>query len=125
MNNNPTRRTRRASLKSYGYFKTKKNFSFKRMTEIRKENLERGRKMFYDTQEAMDKSLTIQLESIEENRITYWKEVGYEDTEIQKLREANLILMVKNKETWNEDKKVARRLMKEALFSKNNRNTNL
>ena len=37
------------------------------------------------------------------------------------LREANAILMVKNKETWKADKKEARQIMKDARESLNKR----
>ena len=49
------------------------------------------------------------------------KEYSYNESEIKMLREANAILSVKDKKTWHTDKKVARKLMKDARESLNKR----
>ena len=46
-----------------------------------------------------------------------WKEIGYNDAEIEMLSEAFFTLSVKNKQTLREDKKAARKLMKDAKDS--------
>jgi len=61
------------------------------------------------------------LESMESQKIVAWKEIGYNESEIEMLREANAILSVKDKKTWHTDKKIARKLMKEARESLNKR----
>ena len=71
--------------------------------------------------DAVEKRIAEQLESIEERKIEAWKETGYNDKEIEMLREANAILSVRDKETWHTDKKIARKLMKEARESLNKR----
>lgn len=59
--------------------------------------------------EISDKLQTI-LDSVKET----WTESGYDKKEIKLLEEAWLMLTIKNKETYREDRKEARRLMKEA-----------
>ena len=46
-------------------------------------------------------------------KIANWKEEGYTDKEIEKLREAYSLIMVKDKSTWHADKKLARKTIKE------------
>ena len=61
----------------------------------------------------MEKSIGEQLEAIEAKLISSWREMGYNDSEIEQLREANAILTIRDMETWKTDKKVARKIMKE------------
>ena len=52
-----------------------------------------------------------------------WREMGYTDSEIEQLREANAILTIRDMETWHTDKKVARKIIREAhqaLLSRTN-----
>ena len=46
-----------------------------------------------------------------------WRWIGYNDAEIEMLSEAFFISSVKNKQTLREDKKAARKLMKDAKDS--------
>ena len=89
--------------------------------EITKENIERGKELHAANVDSVEKSIAERLESIEERQIVAWQEVGYNENEIKLLREANAILMVKDKETWHTDKKEARQLMKDARESLNKR----
>jgi len=89
--------------------------------EVTRENLERGKELHAANTDAVEKRIAEQLESIEERKIVAWKETGYNDKEIEMLREANAILAIRDKKTWHTDKKVARKLMKEARESLNKR----
>ena len=58
-----------------------------------------------------------QLAQKAESKKDTWKQIGYNDAEIEMLSEAFFILAVKNKQTIREDKKAARKLMKQAKDS--------
>ena len=120
----PNRRARRAAMKSYGFFKMKNKLPLKKRFQMMDETARQGKEIFEANRDAVEKSIAAKLEEGEKSLIESWKDMGYNDTEIQMLCEANAILVVRDMETWKEDKKRARRLMKEALESKNNR-TNL
>ena len=117
----PNRRQRRLAMKYQGMLKAKSKLPFQKWMEVTRENLERGKELHAANTDAVEKRIAEQLESIEERKIVAWKETGYNDKEIEMLREANAILSVKDKETWHTDKKVARKLMKEARESLNKR----
>ena len=117
----PNRRQRRLAMKYQGLLKAKSKLPFHKWMEVTMENIKQGKELHAVTVDAQDKRLTEQLESIEERKIEAWKDTGYNDKEIEMLREANAILSVKDKETWHTDKKVARKLMKEARESLNKR----
>ena len=117
----PNRRQRRLAMKYQGLLKAKSKLPFHKWMEITKENIERGKELHAANTDAVEKRIAEQLESIEERKIEAWKETGYNDKEIEMLREANAILSVRDKETWHTDKKIARKLMKEARESLNKR----
>ena len=117
----PNRRQRRLAMKYQGLLKAKSKLPFHKWMEITKENIERGKELHAANTDAVEKSIAERLESIEERQIIAWREVGYNENEIKLLREANAILMVKNKETWKADKKEARQIMKDARESLNKR----
>ena len=117
----PNRRQRRLAMKYQGLLKAKSKLPFHKWMEITKENIERGKELHAANTDAVEKRIAEQLESIEERKIEAWKETGYNDKEIEMLREANAILSVRDKETWQTDKKIARKLMKEARESLNKR----
>ena len=117
----PNRRQRRLAMKYQGLLKAKSKLPFHKWMEITKENIERGKELHAANTDAVEKSIAERLESIEERQIVAWQEVGYNENEIKLLREANAILMVKDKETWHTDKKEARQLMKDARESLNKR----
>jgi trehalose/maltose hydrolase-like predicted phosphorylase len=117
----PNRRQRRLAMKYQGILKAKSKLPFHKWMEVTRENLQRGKELHAANTDAVEKKIAEQLESIEESKIIAWKEVGYNDKEIEMLREANAILSVRDKETWQTDKKVARKLMKDARESLNKR----
>ena len=47
------------------------------------------------------------------SKIAYWKEEGYTDKVIEKLRDALAMITIKDKSTWHKDKKEARKVFKE------------
>jgi len=117
----PNRRQRRLAMKYQGLLKAKSKLPFHKWMEVTRENIERGKELHAANTDAVEKRIASQLESMEESQIIAWKEVGYNDKEIEMLREANAMLTVKDKESWHTDKKVARKLMKEARESLNKR----
>jgi trehalose/maltose hydrolase-like predicted phosphorylase len=117
----PNRRQRRLAMKYQGLLKAKSKLPFHKWMEVTRENIERGKELHAANTDAVEQRIASQLESMEESQIIAWKEVGYNDKEIEMLREANAMLTVKDKESWHTDKKVARKLMKEARESLNKR----
>jgi len=117
----PNRRQRRLAMKYQGMLRAKSRLPFHAWMELTRESLEQGKEIHAANVDAAEKKITEQLESIEERKIVAWKETGYNDKEIEMLREADAILTVKYKETWHTDKKVARNLMRDARESLNKR----
>lgn len=117
----PNRRQRRLAMKYQGILKAKSKLPFQQWLEITRENFERGKELHAANTDAMEKRISEKLESIEGIKIAAWKDEGYNDKEIEMLREANAILAVKDKYTWHSDKKVARKLMNDARESLNKR----
>ena len=109
----PNRRQRRAAMKHQGILKMKNKLSFKDWLEICKQTREKGKEIHEANVEAAEKSIYAKLEQVENNKIAYWKEEGYTDKEIEKLREAYSLIMIKDKSTWHADKKLARKTIKE------------
>lgn len=117
----PNRRQRRLAMKYQGILKAKSRLPFHEWMKVTAEALEKGKELHKANVDAAEKKIAEQLESIEERKIEAWKEIGYNEKEIEMLREANAILTVRYKETWHTDKKEARKLMKDARESLNKR----
>ena len=117
----PNSRQRRAAMKHKGILKMKSKLSFKDWLEICKQTREKGKEIHEANVEAAEKSIYAKLEQVENNKIAYWKEEGYTDKEIEKLREAYSLIMIKDKSTWHTDKKVARKTIKELASKLYNR----
>lgn len=117
----PNRRQRRLAMKYQGMLRAKSRLPFHAWMELTRESLEQGKGIHAANVDSAEKKIAEQLESIEERKIVAWKETGYNDKEIEMLREADAILTVKYKETWHTDKKVARNLMRDARESLNKR----
>jgi len=117
MQNIPNRRERRAAMKYQGMLKAKSKLPFKEWMKMTSESIKAGKEIHAANVDAIDKRLTQQLEDMDAKNVEKWKEEGYTKKEIEKLREASAILAVRYKETWQEDKKVARKLMKEVRES--------
>jgi hypothetical protein len=121
MNNIPNRRERRAAMKHAGILKQKRHLPYKEWCSLTKEISQRGNDIHQQNLEERDKNLTEYLEDKESNAMGFWKEDGYDDKEIKMLREAWAIYAVKDKEKWHQDKRTARKLMKEATDLRNKR----
>jgi pyruvate kinase len=117
MQNIPNRRERRAAMKYQGMLKAKSKLPFKEWMKMTSETIKAGKEIHAANVDAIDKKLTQQLEDMDAKNVEKWTEEGYTKKEIEKLREASAILAVRYKETWQEDKKVARKLMKEVRES--------
>ena len=111
-----SRRQRRAQLSAMGYLKIKNMLSPLSAEGIQlRESLRASTK---EAKEAHEKRIMDQLEEQlaqkAESLKETWKQIGYNDAEIEMLSEAFFIMAVKNKQTIREDKKAARKLMKDA-----------
>jgi hypothetical protein len=100
-------------MKHQGILKMKSKLSFKEWLEICKQTREKGKEIHEANVEAAEKSIYAYLEKVENNKIAYWKEEGYTDKEIDKLRDALALITIKDKSTWRKDKKEARNTFKE------------
>jgi len=123
MNNIPNRRERRAAMRYQGVLKAKSKLPFAKWMELIRETNKQGKEIFETKRDAMEQSVSDQLEAKELSLIESWKEQGYTAKEIEKLREVWATLTVRDKETWHTDKKVARQMLKElseALYNRKN-----
>jgi hypothetical protein len=110
----PRRSVRRRMLKMNRVFKTKSKLGYHDWLKITAETLQRGREYEKNNSDLKDKSIADSLEQAELKLIENWKLLGYDQKEIDMLREANALLVVKDLSTWKEDKKLARKLMNDA-----------
>ena len=117
----PNRRQRRLAMKYQGILKAKSKLTFKDWMEVTSDSVKKGRELHAANVDAAEKAIAAQLEAAEEQKIISWRSEGYDDKEIEMLREANAILAIRDKETWHTDKKVARKLIREARESLNSR----
>jgi len=109
----PNRQQRRGAMKHQGILKMKSKLSFKEWLEICKQTREKGQEIHEANVEAADKSIYAKYEQIENNKISEWKEEGYTKKEIEELREAYASIMIRDKENWHRDKKIARKTIKD------------
>ena len=118
-----SRRQRRAQFRAMGYLKIKNMFSrfseqgmawYNKMAEDGKAAHEQNVRRNLDK---MESQLESKLNSVKKT----WEGIGYNELEISMLAEAWIQTSVKTKETYREDVKIARKLMKEAKESLNAR----
>jgi hypothetical protein len=109
----PNRRQRRLAMKYQGILKAKSKLSYKDWLKVCRESLEKGKEIHEANRERVEKGLVEKLEELESSKITQWKEEGYTDKEIEELREVFATMMVRDKETWHSDKKIARKKLRE------------
>tara|TARA_R110002060_G_scaffold68460_1_gene77184 strand:+ start:36 stop:410 length:375 start_codon:yes stop_codon:yes gene_type:complete len=121
MSNIPNRRERRAAMKHAGLLEQKRSLPFTEWCSLTQEIRKRGQDIHQQNLEEKEKKMTEYLEDKESNAMSFWKSDGYNEKEIKMLREAWAIYAVKDKETWKQDKKLARKLMKEATEFRNKR----
>jgi hypothetical protein len=118
MSNIPTRRERRMAMKYQGILKAKSNATFSKWLEFTKSSIKNGIEIFKANETEVEKSVAEQLEAKELILIENWKTEGYNEAEIEKLREAYATLTIRQLSTWHTDKKIARNLIKEVNQSK-------
>lgn len=114
-----SRRHRRAQLRAMGYLKLKNQLSpfseaGKELRESLRSNSKAARESFEKRiMDQIEEQLGQKAESLKET----WKQIGYNEAEIEMLSEAFFTLSVKNPQTLREDRKSARNLMKQAKNS--------
>lgn len=115
-----SRRQRREMLRQNGILKviSKMNFLGETRSKIRQQNMEQGRKMMQARADQNDKLNAERLEATLERMKETWASIGYNDAEMTMLEEAWSIMVVKDMETYKEDKKRARQLTSEAQASR-------
>lgn len=118
------RRQRRHMMKDKGMLRYLSKLSFFHPTKvaIRQQNIENGRKIHQAHTDAFEKANAERLEAALEDMKQTWSNIGYNDAEIAMLEEAWATMAVKDKETYQQDKHQARKLMKEAAASRAARN---
>lgn len=118
-----TRRQRRFMLKQRGVMNiiSKMNFLGPERSELRRQNMENGRKLHQSHLDVLEQrnaeALEQRLESLKET----WSSLGYNAEEVSLLEEAWALTAIKDKETYRADKKKARALRKQAEESKASR----
>jgi len=117
----PNRRQRRMAMAHQGLLKQKSKLSLAEWYKLCSEIKIKGNEIHEANIERDEKSNFARLEEIESVNISNWKEEGYTDKEIEQLREAYSIFMIKDKSTWHKDKKVARKIIKELSSTLYNR----
>ena len=114
-----SRRQRRAQLSAMGYLKIKNQLSpfspeGRELRESLRSNAKAAKEAFEKRiMDQIEEQLGQKAESLKET----WTQIGYNDAEIEMLSEAFFTLSVKNKQTLREDKKSARKLLKQAKDS--------
>ena len=114
MGNLPNHRERRASLKRAGILKQKSKLPFKKWLELTRDSIKRGREIHEANVQEVEQAFAARLEEEEGKKISEWKESGYNEKEIELLREAFALRAIKDKITYQADKKEAKRLIAEA-----------
>lgn len=111
-----SRRQRRGQFRQMGYLKIKNMFGrFSEQGKAWYEKMAEDGKNAHDAhvrrvEESIGEQLEVKLNASKKT----WASIGYNAEEIKLLEEAWSITAVKNKETYRQDKKEAKRLLKEA-----------
>lgn len=130
----PSRRQRRYMMKQQGILKylSKLPYLGETRSKLRQQNMENGRKIHQQHLDAQEARNAARLEQILEGYTNEegekvpglkdnWKSQGYNAKEIDMLEEAWALSVIKNKETYQADKKKRRALQKEAKASRDAR----
>lgn len=125
-----TRKQRRYMMKQQGVLRyiSKLPFLGETRSQIRQQNIENGRKLHQQHLDMQEKANAERLERklegyIDENgeRVNgikdTWRAVGYNDAEIEMLEEAWALSVIRDKETYREDKKKIKQLQRDAQAS--------
>ena len=114
-----SRRQRRSQMREAGMLRVKNMYGF--FSEQRQAWYKKMREDGIEAHEAHQKrvmdSIEEQLETKLKSQKETWKEIGYNEAEIEMLEEASALLSVKDRENLRADKKRARQLMKDAKAS--------
>ena len=121
MNSIPRRKERRAIMKYQGFLKMKSELPFKKWLEFSANSVKGGKEIFEINRDHTEKMTNEVLEKSESKLISSWRTIGYDESEISQLREANAMLMIRDSLNWKTDKKVARKIMKDVHQSFLNR----
>lgn len=111
----PNRRHRRDVMRYQGILGIINKLSYAKRAEIRQSNLAKGREIHAANVDAADKAKYEVLEDRQIKMIETWKGIGYNDEEIEMLKEAWSITAVGG--ATREDKKEKRELLKKAKAS--------
>ena len=117
----PNRRMRRQVQKFQGVLKAKREASFSEWVEFVRETQKAGKELHKSNMDARESYLSERYDQLMESVIKNWKSLGYNDSEIEMLREAHSLVNRGHSSTWKADKKRARSLMKDAENSKKSR----
>lgn len=117
------RQERRRAYKQMGIMKTmaKLPWNHPQKSEFRRKNREQGEAKHAAMLEEMEKERYERLEHANAEYLKKCKEEGYEGKELEMLEEAYSLFLVRNKDTWQEDKKTRKKLVKMAKESKEKR----
>ena len=120
------RQEKRRAFKSMGIIEKKNSLPpmHPDRCELRRRNREEGERKHRAMVEEMEKERYEQLENAESEAIKRWKKEGYDKKEIELLTDAFALDSIKNKETYQADKKKSKQLKKEALKLKQARLAN-
>lgn len=120
-----SRKQRRAQMRSAGMLKVKNIYS--PLSGQRQAWYKKTREDGQQAHEAHLKKVNDQIEEQLQTRLNNlketWKSSGYNDQEIKMLEDAFMLTSIKYKDTLRSDRKEARRLMKQARESFQNRIT--
>lgn len=120
-----SRKQRRAQMRSAGMLKVKNMYS--PLSGQRQAWYKKTREDGQQAHEAHLKKVNDQIEEQLQTRLNNlketWKSSGYNDQEIKMLEDAFMLTSIKYKDTLRSDRKEARRLMKQARESFQNRIT--
>ena len=93
------------------------NFLGEVRSNFRQQNIENGRKIHQRNVDAAEKQIAEMLEDKLESIKAVWKSIGYNESEIDKLEEAWATSAIKDKETFKEDKRRRKQLLREVRES--------
>ena len=116
---NYNRRQRRFMLKQQGVLKylSGLNFLGEVRSNFRQQNIENGRKIHQRNVDMAEKQIAEILEAKLESIKAVWKSIGYDKSEMDKLEEAWALSAIKDKETFKEDKRRRKQLLREVRES--------
>ena len=116
---NYNRRQRRFMLKQQGVLKylSGLNFLGEVRSNFRQQNIENGRKIHQRNVDMAEKQIAEILEAKLESIKAVWKSIGYDKSEMDKLEEAWALSAIKDKETFKEDKRRRKQLLREVRQS--------